>query len=373
MTKSRSNIRFYSGDIKQIQVDTSYLSIPEKIKRLKELQDIEAKAKKRMSGRFIWILLPILYALFHTLLMFVSIGNMSVIFKYGITFLVVMFASTMFIPIILPEKLEKKNIWKKWLMILVLSFAYVNFSKSAAVWMSTMVIISLLLLVVSLLYITLCRQGFSDIINYVSDEHKRLHNEVVTEIDRKALVPIKINYDIVLGKGEIPLIETDCILLEVRERQTSPTGASASHYLSTYTNAIFRNTDFLKKSVSENIYNIGQNIKNTALNVSAVQKKVYANTISNYSNNSQIKNNGNEIPKSEFIGKFILTQKRILFVGCPRGFQIFNKDIIAYGIDPMNHRNITFQSEKSIRVLSTDDNFWIKRYMDRIMNDGRIN
>ena len=367
MVGSKKDIRFYSGDIREYQVDTDNMNIQEKITRLKELDEIGIKARKRKSKRFSWLILPILYGLFHFSIGLFVCGNMNFLLKLLVVFFMVSLMSLIFVPIVSPGKLEKKNIWKKWVMVGIISLAYMMLPPTRYVWFSAALFMIFMLLFVAIIYISLAKQGFSDILDYVNQEQQRLHNEIATEIDRKPLTPIKLKYDIVLGKGEIPLIETDAILLEVKERQISPTGAMASHYLSTYTNAIFGNVDFMNKSVSENIQNIKENIKNTTLQNSG---RIYKNVANNY-NYGNVKNEKFQPSKSEFLGKFILTQKRILFVGCPRGFQIFNGDIIAYGIDPNNNRNITFQSEKSIRVLSTDDNYWIKRYLDRIMRDGQ--
>lgn len=365
MIKSK-NIRIFSGDIRQYQVNRENMTVQQKIDRLKELNYLEETANKKRSKRFTWILLPIIYAIFHFFAMSINFGgHFSPALRFCATFLLVFVSSLAFVPIVIPEKLEKKNVWKKWIVIVLTALAYTMFSSSYDVWFFTLLFISFMFLIIAIVYITLVGHGFLDIINYTQDEKQQITVEITDVIDRKKLTPIELQYDIVLGKDEIPLLETDAILLEVRERQPSPTGATAAHYLSTYTNALLRNVDFTKKSVSENIYNIKENLKNT--NYKHVQpNRNYTQTVSNAptaNNNSQ---------KSEFIGKFILTQKRVLFVGCPRGFQIFNKDLIAYGIDPANQKNITFQSEKSIRILSTDDNIWIKRYLDRIMKDTQL-
>lgn len=364
-------MRFYSGDIREYQLDTDGMCIQEKINRLKEMESLEEKAKKRLSKRFLWLLLPILYGIFHFVLMLINVATFSgpFIIRCLFTFVVVCIMSLVFIPIILPEKLEKKNVWKKWLSIFVISVGYTLYSPSVYVWAYSLLVAVLALFVIAIVYILLSKRGFSEIIDYSKGEQGRLYNEIALEIDKKPLRPIELNYDVVLGKGEIPLMESDAILLEVRERQNSPTGASAAHYLSTYTNALFRNIDLLNNSVTENIYNIKENIKKVSSNV-AQNNVMYRNTALNYGN---AQNSNNSSSKNEFIGKFILTQKRIMFVGCPRGFQIFNKNLIAYGIDPKHPRNITFQSEKSIRVLSIDDSVWIKRYLDRIMMEEHMN
>jgi len=345
--------KVYKGQWGEYAIPLDTLSIQQKINRINELDELCAGFKSKQRGRWKWIMLPFLAVIF--MAFYIGIENIPA--QIVVTGLMSLLMYKLYIS---PYR-EKKFSWGKWIGILAILLS-VPFLPSFTTDQTTasVVVVFVGCFIVAILYISLSHQGYGELMDEAMAEKAYLGREVTNGILYAPLEAETLSYGIVLGKDEIPLLEADAVLMEVQEYGPAPVGDGQPGYNTTYKNSVFQDVDFANKPFDQNINTFVNNVVSKATNLSKQIQPPQTST-RRYVVNSQNKN--------DFTGKLILTQKRILFVGCSRGFQIFLKDLVYYGTNPSRKGVITFQSKRSMRILACKMDNWYKLYIDRLSKE----